>query len=443
MFFLILIGLGLALQQSTCAQPANQLQLSQPGKEAPPPRVLTLQEAMELARINSPQLSSANITALLAHEDRVQAKAALLPNANWFNQFIYTQPNGTPSGVFVANDGPHVYNNWAIVHGDIFAPGKRAEFQRATVAEAVARAKADIAGRGLIATVVQNYYSLVSAQRKYANAQQSLREAVQFNDITQKQEQGGEVAHSDVVKAQIQLAQRQRDAQEAQLAIEKARIGFAVILFPDFRRDYSVVDDLQTTPPLPSFEQIQGLAGKNNPDVRAAQGTVRQETLGITIARSAYLPTLSFDYFLGIDANQYALYNRSHLNNLGSVAQAQMTIPLWTWGATRSKVRQAELHLQQAKTDLSLTQRQLLANLNSFYQEAETARSQLASLKSSLDLSTESLRLTLLRYTAGEVTVLEVVDAQTTLVQARNAYDDGVVRYRLALANLQTLTGAF
>jgi outer membrane protein TolC len=443
MFFLILIGLGLALQQSTCAQPANQLQLSQPGKEAPPPRVLTLQEAMELARINSPQLASANITALLAHEDRVQAKAALLPNANWFNQFIYTQPNGTPSGVFVANDGPHVYNNWAIVHGDIFAPGKRAEFQRATVAEAVARAKADIAGRGLIATVVQNYYGLVSAQRKYANAQQSLREAVQFNDITQKQEQGGEVAHSDVVKAQIQLAQRQRDAQEAQLAIEKARIGFAVILFPDFRRDYSVVDDLQTTPPLPSFEQIQGLAGKNNPDVRAAQGTVRQETLGITIARSAYLPTLSFDYFLGIDANQYALYNRSHLNNLGSVAQAQMTIPLWTWGATRSKVRQAELHLQQAKTDLSLTQRQLLANLNSFYQEAETARSQLASLKSSLDLSTESLRLTLLRYTAGEVTVLEVVDAQTTLVQARNAYDDGVVRYRLALANLQTLTGAF
>jgi outer membrane protein TolC len=443
MFFLILIGLGLALQQSTYAQPGNQPQPSQPGTEAPPPRVLTLQEAMELARINSPQLASANITAQLAHEDRVQAKAALLPNASWFNQFIYTQPNGTPSGVFVANDGPHVYNNWATVHGDIFAPGKRAEFQKATVAEAVARAKADIAGRGLIATVVQNYYGLVSAQRKYANAQQSLREATQFNDITQKLEQGGEVAHSDVVNSQIQLAQRQRESQEAQVAVEKARIGFAVILFPDFRRDYSVVDDLQTTTPLPPFEQVQGLAGKNNPDIRAAQATVRQETLGITIARSAYLPSLSFDYFFGINANQYAIYNRSHLNNLGSVAQAQMTIPLWTWGATRSKVRQAELHLQQAKADLSLTQRQLLANLNSFYLEADTASSQLASLKSSLDLSIESLRLTLLRYQAGEVTVLEVKDAQATLVQARNAYDDGVVRYRLALANLQTLTGAF
>jgi outer membrane protein TolC len=443
MVFLILIGLGLALQHGTYAQPANQQQPSPPGMETSAPRVLTLQEAMELARINSPQLASANITALLAHEDRVQAKAALLPNASWFNQFIYTQPNGIPSGVFVANDGPHVYNNQAIVHGDIFAPGKRAEYQRTMAAEAVARAKADIAGRGLIATVVQNYYGLVSAQRKYANAQQSLREARQFTDITQKQEQGGEVAHSDVVKAQIQLAQRQRDAQEAQVAIEKARIGFAVILFPDFRRDYSVVDDLQTMPALPPFEQVQGLASKNSPDIRAAQSAVRQETLGITVARSAYLPQLSFDYFFGINANQYAIYNRSHLNNLGSVAQAQMTVPLWTWGATRSKIKQAQLHLQQAKNDLSLTQRTLLANLNSFYLEADTASSQLASLKNSLDLSTESLRLTLLRYQAGEVTVLEVVDAQTTLVQARNAYDDGVVRYRLALANLQTLTGVF
>ena len=65
----------------------------------------------------------------------------------------------------------------------------------------------------------------------------------------------------------------------------------------------------------------------------------------------------------------------------------------------------------------------------------------MASLRESLDLATESLRLTVLRYEAGEVSVLEVVDAHTTLVDARNAYNDGLVRYRVALAALQTLTG--
>jgi outer membrane protein TolC len=92
---------------------------------------------------------------------------------------------------------------------------------------------------------------------------------------------------------------------------------------------------------------------------------------------------------------------------------------------------------------LSFTQRQLLANLDSFYREAEVASSQLPSLAHSRDLAAESLRLTLLRYTAGEATVLEVVDAQATLAQARNAHDDGLVRYRVALAELQTLTGNF
>jgi outer membrane protein TolC len=71
------------------------------------------------------------------------------------------------------------------------------------------------------------------------------------------------------------------------------------------------------------------------------------------------------------------------------------------------------------------------------------ARDQLTSLRHSLDLSKQSLDLTLLRYQAGEVSALEVVDAQSTLRDARNAVDDGLVRLRVSIANLQTLTGAF
>lgn len=407
------------------------------------PPTLTLDDALARARKVAQQYRLAAAAAELAHEDRVQAKAALLPTVSWFNQYIYTQGNGKPSGVFVANDGVHVYNNQAIVHGDIIALGKRADYQRAIAAEAAARAKADIAARGLAATVVQNYYSLLAAQRKYANAQQSLKEARQFTDITRKLEAGGEAAHSDAVKAEIQLAQRERDAQDAQLAIERTRIGFGVLLFTDYTQEFRVEDNLATAPGLPARAQVQEMAGRNNPDIRAAQATVSQQEYELKSARAAYFPTLSFDYFYGIDANQYAIWDREHLRNLGSAAQATLTIPVWNWGATRSKVRQSDLRLQQARLDLSLAQRQLLANLDAFYLEAQAANAQVDSLRRSAELATESLRLTLLRYEAGEVTVLEVVDAQSTLAQARNAYDDGLVRYRVGLAALQTLTGVF
>ena len=402
---------------------------------------LTLQDALMMARANSQTYLSAQSAALLAAEDKKIARAAVLPSLNGFAQFIGTEPNGTPSGVFVANDGPKVYNVWLTSHGEVFSPQRWAEYRSAAAAEAAARAKAEVAARGLVATVVQNFYTVVAAARKLASAQQSLREAQEFLDITQKQEAGGEVAHADVVKAQIQVEQRVRDLQEAELTALKGRLGLSVLVYPDFRDQFTVVDDLQTITPLPPMRDVTTAATQSNPDLKAAEASVQQFTADISAARGGLLPSVSFDYFYGINANQFAIYNPEGQRLLGSVFQAQMTVPLWTWGATQAKLRQAHIRTNQANVELRLAQRQLQANIRTFYNEAQIARDQVASLQRSLDLSAESLRLTRLRYQSGEATVLEVVDAQTTLIQARNAYDDGLVRYRVAMAALQTLTG--
>jgi outer membrane protein TolC len=421
------------------------------------PLTITLQDALTRARQYGTQIQSANLNAALAKEDRAQAKAATLPSLNAFNQFIYTEGNGTPSGVYVANDGVHVYNEQAQVHEELLALARHGEIRRAMAAEAVAKAKVEVAQRGLNATVIQNYYAIISAQRKFANAQTSLREAGEFLDISQKQEKGGEVAHADVIKAQITQQQRQRDLDDAQLNIEKARIALGVLIFPDFRSDYAVEDDLQQPVLLPPFPEARAKATATSPDLRVAQASIEQAGYDVNVAHYAYLPSLGLDFFYGIDANQFLArtdhptdatgrstlpnYQVPYRQNLGYSAQVTLNIPVWNWGATRSKIKQAELKQQQAELDLTLAQRTLQGNLATAYREAQTAQAQVDSLRGSSDLSAESLRLTLLRYTAGEANALEVVDAQTTLAQARNAYDDGLVRYRLAIANLQTLTG--
>ena len=201
------------------------------------------------------------------------------------------------------------------------------------------------------------------------------------------------------------------------------------------------MDDLKDVAALPAFDELQGKALQTSPELRAAQAGVQQSGFGISAARGAYIPSLVLDYFFGINANVFAVRGPEDRHNLGSVAQGTVTIPVWNWGATSSKVRAAELQLKQAQQDQQFAQRQLQASLNSFYLEAQSSRTQLESLRSSSDLAAESLRLTILRYQGGEATALEVVDAQTTLAAARNAYDDGLARYRLALANLQTLSG--
>src|SRR5258708_39514930 len=137
-----------------------------PSQTPAPPLTINLQDALARARQYGGQIQTANLAALLAREDRVQARAATLPSLNAFNQFIYTEPNGTPSGGFVANDGPHVYNEQAILHQELLSLIRRGEINRAAAAEAVARAKADGAAPGMNSTFMQKSYAIMAQQPK-------------------------------------------------------------------------------------------------------------------------------------------------------------------------------------------------------------------------------------------------------------------------------------
>ena len=262
-----------------------------------------------------------------------------------------------------------------------------------------------------------------------------------------------------MIKAQLQQMQRVRDLSDAQVTLEKDKVALAVLIFPDITRDFTAVDDLDHPPALEGFAEFQTTAASESPELAAAQAGVMQAKRDVDVARYQFLPSFALDFAYGIDANQFAArtdyptdesgrstlpsYLVNNRQNLGYSGQLTLNIPIWNWGATRSKVKQAEFRAEQAQADLTIARKQLNANMSSAYLEAQAAHEQIDSLRGSADLSVESLRLTLLRYQAGEATVLEVVDAQTTLAAARNAYADGLARYRLAVATIETLTGHF
>lgn len=427
----------------------------QPAAAAPTqaPLTLTLQDAIQRARANSVTFQSALTDQGVAHEDTVQARAALLPKVDYNNNFIYTQPATATTGSanpgeaasgqvprFIANNAVHEYLSEGVAE-ESFGYAQVSDFRRARALEAVARAKVEIAARGLVLTVVQNYYGFIATQRKYATVQQAAGEAQRFLDLSRKLENGGEVAHSDVIKAEIQSNDRQRDLREAKLAMDKARLDLAILLFPNFDENFSVIDDSDMAPALESFDEFARTAQTRNPDLRASTAALEASGYELSSARAGYFPSLTLDYFYGIDAPQFAVHAPDGTRNVGYAASATLNVPLWNWGATHSKIIQADLRKKLAHRELSLTQRKLLADIRTLYDEAAAARDELKLLKQSSDLASESLRLTTLRYQGGEATVLEVVDAQNTLTQARNSYSDGLVRYRTALANLQTLTG--
>ena len=425
--------------RAVCAQTLS----AAPAATQPPATVvLTLADTLARAKENSPQFQAAVTELGIAREDRYQARAALLPGVDYNNSFIYTQGNGTATARFIGNNGVHEYISQGAAHEQIGA-AEVLDYQRAAAAHALAKARAEIASRGLTVTVVQDFYGLLAAQARTINAERANNEGQHFLDLSRKLEEGGEVAHADTIKAQIQANDLKRARDEAKLAEQNARLTLAVLLFPNFFQDFTLVNDLEAAPALPPMGEVQQMAAKNNPELQAAFAALAVANKQVGVAKAGYVPSLSVEMLYGIDANQFAKRAPDGTQNLGYGGIATLNIPVWNWGATQSKVRQAEFLRHQAQVELSAAERQAIADLQSFYSEAQLSYEHLQVLKQSTELAEQSLHLTNLRYEAGEASALEVVDAQNTLTTAGNNYHDGEVRYHLAIANLETLTGAF
>lgn len=418
-------------------------------KPASPP-VITLDDAIRLAEANEPAFAAAAAESRATALERKDARAALLPSVTFHNQYLYTQSNRARAAttqttadqsapIFIANNAVHEYASQASVNQTIGLAGI-ATVRLADANAARARAEMEIARRGLVSTVVDLYYSTHANAEKLTVAQRALDEANRFADVTEKREIGREAAHSDVLKAHLGQQQRQRELADAKLAAEKAHLDLGVLLFADPSNPFSTAEE-SAPAMLPDRQSIEAAARSNNPDIRSALAAVQASQAQTLGAWSGLLPDLVLNYTYGIDAPQFAHYGPDHTRNLGYAASATLDIPIWDWLTSERKIKEAHIRAQATSVALTAAQRRLIADLTEFYNEADVARLQLASLDQTVTDAREALRLTNLRYVNGEGTVLDVVDAQNTLQTAENARVDGMMRYRLALAQLQTLTG--
>ena len=408
---------------------------------------ITLEEAIRRAQANEPTYAASSAESRASALDRSIARSGLLPSVVYHNQALYTQSNGQKGqGVdtqftqkFIANNAVREYASQAEINETLglrqFAGVRRADAEAARAA-----AELEVARRGLVEAVTGLFYGLIAADNKLAVAEHAHREAADFTVLTSKREQAREAAHADTVKAQLAEQQRERDLADAKVAAEKARLELGVLLFPDPRTPYTLAA-ADGAPEIASRAEIEQAAARNNPELKSALASLNVTNADVLAARAAYLPDLGLNVTYGIDAPQFAVNGPDGARNLGYSASVTMDIPVWDWLSTQHKVKQSEIRRDAARVSLTATQGRMIARLDEAYSEAVTARDQLASLDASVATAAESLRLTKLRYTGGEATVLEVVDAQNAFVSAQNAREDGRVRYQAARADLETLTG--
>ena len=407
---------------------------------------ITLDEALRLANALSSAFQQAGLNEQIAAEDVRQAQAAFLPRASAPLSYLYTSPAlGAPPGTprtpsFLANNGVGEYQAYVNVAGDIDIAGRlRATLEKNRALLAAARAGTEVARRALVAAVIEAYYGLALATAQRNAAELNLTAAAEFERITSLLFEGGEVASVDLTRAQLQTIARRDELERARANEEVAAGSLRVLVGYDFASPIGTTDLALAAPVDSEFRQFKVDDIPRRPEFSQFEAQIRAAKQEVRIARADRLPQFSYSILGGFDTD--SLRPPRLKEHTGMSAAFSLTIPIFDWGASRSRERQAQLRAQVTEIDRAIA-------LRGFTQQFYAAQAQVSSAATRIRLAgtgiTEAqtnLNASIARYRAGEAQIIEVTDAMSTLAAQRYALYQAIFDYQTALARLRQATG--
>ena len=439
----------LVLIPLVCLPAAARAQVSPP---VPPTNqsnqnnVITIDEALRLANAQVSTVQAALINERIAAEDLRQARAAFLPKISAPLSYIYTSPAlGLPPGEprvqsFIANNAIGEYEALVNVSGDLDVAGKlRATVARNRALLAAARAGTEVAKRALAQAVIEAYYGLALATAQRHGAETNLKAADEFERITSLLLSGGEVAAVDLTRAQLQTIARRDELEKARVNEEVADGGLRILIGYQFNSPFSTSELITTAPQNVEYQQFKAEDVSRRQEFIQFEQQFRAAREEVRIARADRLPSLSYSISGGFDSD--SLKAPRLKEHTGASAQISLNIPIFDWGASKSREQQARLRADLAENERTLAQRQFTQQFYAARAQAASAVARMNNASAGVTKAQDNLTASIARYRAGEAPIVEVTDAQTTLVEQRTALYQASYDYQVALARLRQATG--
>lgn len=412
----------------------------------PPTNPLTLDDVLRLATTQVSTFQSATLNERIAAEDLRQAETAFLPKVSVPLSYIYTSPAlGLPPGEprapsFISADAIGAYEALVNVSGDFDVAGRlRASLARNRALLAAARAGTEVARRALAQAVIEAYYDLALANVEHRAAERNLTAAEEFEHITSLLLSGGEVAPVDLTRAQLQTLARRDELERARVNEEVAAGALRMFVGYQFTRPIITTDLALALPTDSEFQQFKVDDVSRRPEFTQLEQQLRAAREEIKIARADRLPSLS--YSLNGGFNTDSLRGPRLKEHSGVSAAISLNIPIFDWGASRSRERQARLRAEVAETERMLALRGFTQQFYATQAQAAGAAARISFAREAVSKAEDNVAASIARYRAGEAQIVEVTDAQTTLVSQRTALYQAIFDYQMALARLRQATG--
>jgi OMF family outer membrane factor len=416
--------------------------------------VLTLDEALELAKSNNRDLKQFGFDIGKQREALGEAKTHLYPRfdtsvlaAQLLAPLDFTIRKGQ-FGTFPGT-GPIPGSNTdlhtparPIAIASVTATQPLTQLIRIHLSIADQRLKVDAAQlsfdqreQKLADDVRQSYYQVLQSQIQYESQQSMvkyLEELLQLMDRRFNQ-QAALKADRLSVKAELAKATYQLTTIEDSLADSKEALNH--LLGRSVQTEFAVEPVPATFPEQEDLSAARATALEHRPEMKLAANRVGQAELATKNEKSHYIPDIAIQASYASPANINFLPQ-----NIGTVG-ALFTWQPWDWGEKRHKVRQAALAEQQAELSVEDTREQILLEVNSNFRHLREARAHLAVAEAIRDAEIEKMRNQKEAYSQQAILLSDLLKQQSSLADAEGQYHQAVLAYWSARADFQKSLG--
>lgn len=417
------------------ASPLSSITPVAPGSSPP----LSLDQASQLALQQASSFRQAILDEQAAALDLLQSKAALLPKLRSSSTATLNKPlhPGAPDPSFIAQNAAREYQELVGVVGGLDF-GVRAAIARNRALLEAAHAGTEVARRALLRGVHQSYFALALANGKRRSAEDALRAAEEFARITALQNEAGEVPEVDAIRARLIVAQRRDDYEQARLQQLAAASAFRVLV--GYGNDQPLsVSELSSGVTAEEIERFTPEMVRRRPEFAQLEAQRRAARADVGVARAERLPSLTYEVDEGFDSP--SLHRQDIRQHSGYLATANLNVPIFDWGISRTRQRQAELRARAAENQAVLIERDLNRQFLNAREEALTAIARADHARVALQDAQRNVDISIARYRAGEAPILEVTDALTTLAQLRAASQQALYDFEIARSYLREAAG--
>ncbi len=413
-----------------------------------------LDAVYQRALTNDPLIREAEANRRAALESKPQARAALLPQLNASGRYndeqsdstgAFVQPGQPPTPTVRDSDGNS--SAWDVtLRQNLFRWENWAALRRADAESAQAEADYMAAQQDLILRTSEAYFNVLAARDTLEAAQAAHDAIARQLEQSEKRFEVGLIAVTDVQEAKAAF-----DSATASLIQGKRSLATTGERLRELTGD--TFDELSkpgANMPLASpnparAEDWVQLAMNQNPRLIASRLGADITRQDISAERGGHLPSLDLVVSRSHFDSEATLVGTSNgdieSDSEDTTISLQVTVPIFSSGATSSRVRQAQYRHTAARERLERTARETERETRDAYLGVNSEVARVQSLRQAVESSQTALQATEAGYEVGTRTSVDVLDARRRLFESQTIYARSRYDYLLNVLRLQLAAG--